>query len=119
MGEHPHCPMVIAMVVAAIAVVIDNIEVHVVIEVDGIGTPRIMQEIYGKPGHTWLIVNGYYCSVDAWNGHGALIGDWVEVIHDSSVKRVVSFELDQRITFTSTLDSAAKYLLHYCNSKIS
>ena len=80
---------------------------------DSLDTIMKINKLAGKPGYTWLIVNGYYKDPASWDGHGANIGDWVEVIHDQSVKRVVKFNLDQRTTFMSTLDLAQKYLLHY------
>lgn len=80
---------------------------------DSLDTIVKINELSEKPGYTWLIVNGYFKDPSTWDGHGANIGDWVEVIHDQSVKRVVTFELDQRTTFNSTLDLAQKYLLHY------
>lgn len=40
-------------------------------------------------------------------------GDLVEVVHDTSIYKVVDLPLNQLKTFNSTLDKRGKYLLHY------
>lgn len=40
-------------------------------------------------------------------------GDYVECVHDSSVKRVVDLRVNDLKVFQSELDDVAKYLLHY------
>ena len=62
-------------------------------------------------GHTAAYVNGY--RVPAMNGLYANVGDVAEVLYDSSIYKQVEFAVDNLATFESTLDSKAKYILHY------
>lgn len=48
----------------------------------------------------------------------AKVYDCVEYVYDSSVKRIVTFDVSSLPTFNSTLDNKHKYLLHYLNSSI-
>lgn len=64
-----------------------------------------------RPGQVFCFVNGHL--VDEINFFTAKVGDVVEYIYDASVKRVVDLKVDSLKTFTSTLDSSYKYLLHY------
>ena len=65
-----------------------------------------------KPyGHTYCFLNGFLVNtIDLVN---AQVGDYLEFVYDSSIKRIVTFRIDELEQFTSTLDSAHKYLLHY------
>ena len=63
------------------------------------------------PGQVFCFVNGHL--VDEINFFTAKTGDVVEYIYDASVKRVVDLKVENLKTFTSTLDSSYKYLLHY------
>jgi len=63
------------------------------------------------PGQVFCFVNGHL--VDEINFFTAKIGDVVEYIYDASVKRIVDLKVESLKTFTSTLDSSYKYLLHY------
>ena len=63
------------------------------------------------PGQVFCFVNGHL--VSEINFFTAKIGDVVEYIYDASVKRVVDLKVESLKTFTSTLDSSYKYLLHY------
>lgn len=64
-----------------------------------------------KDGLVTCYVNGLF--VNDINLATAAIGDVVEYVYDSSVKRVVTFTADSLLTFNSTLDSKYKYLLHH------
>ena len=80
---------------------------------DAVEVLNYIDSVKNRTGFTWLIVNGYYYDIDGWDAFAASPGDWVEVIHDVSVKRVERFQLDQPTPFMSTVDQAQKYLLHY------
>ena len=56
-------------------------------------------------------VNGFY--VSEVSARTLAIGDCVEMIADSSIKRVISFPVRNLNTFKSTLDNEFKYLLTY------
>lgn len=62
-------------------------------------------------GHTYAFVNGY--EVSKLDMFSAKVGDVAEFIYDSSIYKVVDFELPELPTFTSTLDQKNKFLLHY------
>lgn len=65
------------------------------------------------PGYTTAYCNGYIVdAVDMVNIH---IGDSVEIVYDSSVKRVAEWRIRDLHTFTSELDQIHKYLLHESN----
>lgn len=64
-----------------------------------------------KPGFTAAFYNGQY--VDGFLPMSMKLGDTVEWIYDSSVKRVVDFPIRELSTFDSILDAKRKYLLHY------
>lgn len=64
-----------------------------------------------KPGYVYCYKNGLL--IDDITLVTVNIGDSVEFIYDSSVKRVVTFTVNQLQTFLSTLDSKYKYLLSY------
>ena len=80
---------------------------------DAVEILNYIDSVKDRPGFTWLVVNGYYYDLDKWNAFDADRGDWVEVIHDTSVKRVVRLSLDQPTPFMSVIDQAQKYLFHY------
>lgn len=62
-------------------------------------------------GHVFPYVNGYL--VESINLINVEVGDTVEFVYDSSVKRVVTFNVNDLETFISILDPKQKYLLHY------
>lgn len=64
-----------------------------------------------RAGQVFCFVNGHL--VDEINFFTAKTGDVVEYIYDASIKRVVDLKVESLKTFTSTLDSCYKYLLHY------
>lgn len=69
------------------------------------------QDAQTKPGATYAFVNGYRVStIDLFT---VKVGDIVEFVYDSSVKRVVDFTLEDLRTFDSIKDVKRKYLLHY------
>lgn len=64
-----------------------------------------------KPGITYVFVNGF--KVDAVDIINVKVGDSVEFIYDSTIYKVVDFQIDGLNDFTSTYDRIRKYLLHY------
>lgn len=63
------------------------------------------------PGHAWATVNGYKVSnIDLFT---AQVGDVVEYVYDSSIKRILDFKIKDLKNFNSWLDDRRKYLLHY------
>lgn len=77
-----------------------------------------LQNIYNSvkllPGFVFIYKNGFQISnFDLVN---VQIGDTVEIIYDSSVKKVVSFNIGDLETFNSVKDSKYKYLLRYSDN---
>ncbi len=62
-------------------------------------------------GYVFCYVNGYL--VDSINVLTAQVGDSIEYLYDTSVRRVVSFPISTLQYFNSELDSQRKYLLSY------
>lgn len=62
-------------------------------------------------GHTYCFVNGF--AVDTIDLITARVGDYVEYVYDSSIKKLVTFDVAGLEPFVSTLDALPKYLLHY------
>lgn len=64
-----------------------------------------------KPGTVYSFVNGMkVSSIDLFTVN---VGDVVEFVYDASVYKIVDFPMTVLQSFTSTLDTKAKYLLHY------
>lgn len=61
------------------------------------------------PGYVYSYINGVY--TDKIDLGRLKVGDYVEVIYDSSVEIVTRFKVGDLDTFNSTLDSKYKYLL--------
>jgi len=68
-------------------------------------------EFKTRPGYCFSYVNGLL--VDSIDLYNVRVGDQVEMIHDASVARVVTFQLKNLPTFVSEKDSSRKYLLSY------
>lgn len=64
-----------------------------------------------KDGYVFCYRNGM--NVDRLDSFTMHVGDVVEFIYDSSVKRLVTFNVSQLNSFESILDNKFKYLLHY------
>jgi hypothetical protein len=64
-----------------------------------------------KPGHAYAFVNGY--KVNELNLFTSKLGDYIEIVYDSSIYRIVDFQVGDLPFFTSTMDAKHKYLLHY------
>lgn len=64
-----------------------------------------------KGGYPYYYVNGRF--VQAINLTTAMLGDVVEMVLDSSIKRMLEFKVQGLPTFTSVLDACRKYILHY------
>lgn len=62
------------------------------------------------PGFLNLFVNGI--TVNAINPLTVKVGDSVEYVYDSSVKKVVTYDLSSLPSFASIQDNKIKYLLH-------
>lgn len=63
-----------------------------------------------KPGFTYVFKNGVL--IDRLDLISVDINDVVEIIYDSSVKKVVNLVVSDLLTFSSILDDKFKYLLH-------
>ena len=73
-------------------------------------------ELKARPvGHTWIFVNGYYR--DDYKPADFVAGDYVEYVHDSSVKSVKEFNFSGLPTFDSIKDGKRKFLLHYSGAQ--
>ena len=68
-------------------------------------------------GHVFCYINGYL--KDEINVATATIGDTIEYIYDSSVKRVVVFTVSDLHYFLSELDNKRKYLLSYSSTDVN
>ena len=64
-----------------------------------------------KEGHVFAYKNGFL--IDKIDAVNVTVGDTVEFIYDSSIKKIVTFTIGDLHTFNSTLDNKRKYLLHY------
>lgn len=74
-----------------------------------------MIALYGQykarpTGEVYALVNGVL--VNALNALTMQLGDVVELVHDTSIYKVLTFEVDSLETFNSTLDSKSKYFIH-------
>lgn len=77
-----------------------------------------LQNLYNEakllPGYVFAYKNGYLINnIDLVN---IQVNDTVEFIYDSSVKKVVSFNIGDLETFNSVKDSKYKYLLRYSDN---
>lgn len=63
-----------------------------------------------KPGFTYVFKNGVL--IDRLDLISIDVNDVVEIIYDSSVKKVVNLVVSDLLTFSSILDDKFKYLLH-------
>lgn len=74
-----------------------------------------LQNLYNsystRPGKAIVKINGVYHSV--FDPAKIAVGDFVEVIYDASVYKVLRFKVSDLPVFESTLDSKRKYLIHY------
>lgn len=68
-----------------------------------------------KPGFTALYRNGAY--VNDFLPSQLTVGEVLEFVYDSSVKKVVDFNLTDLKTFESIKDDKVKYLLHYAGGQ--
>ncbi len=69
------------------------------------------EQYAAKVGHVDCYKNGLL--IDSISLSTIDVNDSVELVYDSSVKRVVTFTVNQLSTFLSTLDNKYKYLLSY------
>lgn len=67
-----------------------------------------------KTGFLFFYRNGYL--VDDLDILNVKVGDSVEFVYDSSIKRVVTFTVSDLHTFNSALDDKFKYLLHHTSA---
>lgn len=79
------------------------------------GDIAIFQNAYNiykdLPGFTYTYRNGL--AVDMLDNYTMGVGDVVEFVYDSSIKRVLTFTVSNLESFNSALDNKYKYLLHY------
>lgn len=80
-----------------------------------LGLQAVYQSYAAKPGHVYCYKNGLLIKEISLVTVAPY--DSVEFIYDSSVKRVVTFTVNQLQTFLSTLDNHYKYLLSYDGSE--
>lgn len=67
--------------------------------------------LQAKIGHVYAFVNGIKVShIDLFS---VKLGDIVEYVYDSSIYRIVDFDVNSLGSFVSTMDAKHKYLLHY------
>lgn len=78
---------------------------------DVLDVQGLVNQYRAKRGYVWCYVNGRL--VSEISPFTATVGDAVEIVHDSSVKRVVDVPVAQLQTFLSSVDSEQKYLYHY------
>lgn len=69
-----------------------------------------------KAGHVSCFVNGFL--VNNISPLTAVIGDSIEYVYDSSVKKIVNFTVSDLHSFSSVLDDKYKYLLHYLDTSV-
>ena len=65
-------------------------------------------------GYCWLFVNGIMH--ENWDDSAIPIGSYTEIIHDSSVKKVLKLDISEFDTFQSVLDDKLKYIVHYAGA---
>ena len=68
-----------------------------------------------KIGHTYAYCNGYL--IDDFQPDRFQVGDVLEYVYDSTIRRVVDLKISDLSTFNSLVDSKYKYLLHYPDSQ--
>lgn len=72
---------------------------------------REVAALRSKPGYVTCFANGFI--VNDISLLTVKVGDVVEYVYDSSIKRVVTFTIKDLNSFTSERDGKAKFLLHY------
>lgn len=78
---------------------------------DLLGIQSELNALSSVPGYTTCHINGYkQANINLSN---AKVGDFIEYIHDSSIKKVVTLTVANLNTFDSEMDKKGKYLLHY------
>lgn len=70
-----------------------------------------------RAGHTEIFINGFL--VSEVSPLTVKIGDIVELVYETSVKRTVTWKVRDFRPFTSTLDNKFKYILHYPKAQVS
>lgn len=86
---------------------------------DQLHTLEIQREYHtcrSQIGHTWLYHNGRY--VQDIQPSRVAPGDSLEFVQDTTVKRVIDFDIKDLEFFTSELDAKQKWLLHYAGEQI-
>lgn len=64
-----------------------------------------------KPGYVFCTVNGY--PVDSLTAQNIKPWDYVEYLHDGTIKEIHEYYLDELVDFFSTLDKTKKFLVHF------
>lgn len=62
-------------------------------------------------GYAWAVINGKFAEVIS--PFNCKVGDLVDIVYDSSVQKVVEYQIKDMAGFDSILDSQRKYLMHY------
>lgn len=87
----------------------------IVVNQDILNFQQKVSSYRAKNGHVSCYANGLL--IDSISPVTVKIGDRVEFVYDSSVKRVVTFTVSALNTFVSTLDGKVKYLLHHLSQQ--
>jgi hypothetical protein len=76
---------------------------------------RDFKKWQAKIGHTFAYKNGYL--IDDFQPDRFAVGDVVEYVYDSTIRRVVDLKISDLSTFNSLVDTKYKYLLHYTDTQ--
>jgi hypothetical protein len=79
-----------------------------------IALQQLLATYTAKHGKVYCYINGF--RVQSLSLVNVAIGDIVEFYYDSSVKRVVTFNVKDLLSFSSILDDKYKFLLHYAGA---
>lgn len=79
---------------------------------------QFVNALITREGNTRCYINGILS--DNFNLGNVDVGDYLEYVHDGSVKKVVRWKMSELFNFRSDLDNVHKYLLHYAgdNDKV-
>lgn len=70
-----------------------------------------------KIGHVYAYKNGYL--IDDFQPDRFKVGDVIEYVYDSTIRRVVDLQIKDLSTFVSLVDNKRKYLLHYRDDQMT
>lgn len=70
-----------------------------------------LTQVMAQPGKTRCYINGFL--TNNFNLGNVQIGDYLEYVHDGSVRKVVRWRMQDLFNFRSDRDGVYKYMLHY------